>query len=127
MPDVQKLVREKYGFEPAGRCALAEVPVSCCGHELYLGQVISGETMPSTFRHAIRPCGFGILYFIFAINVLHALPTESQQVTLFDGKSVASIVYSNADGTPIAKGTEVVIERYEKGIAYVKKWDELMR
>jgi len=33
----------------------------------------------------------------------------------------------SSDGTPIAKGTEVVIERYEKGIAYVKKWDELMR
>ena len=28
------------------------------------------------------------------------------------------------DGTAIEKGTEVVIERYEKGIAYVKKWDE---
>ena len=25
---------------------------------------------------------------------------------------------------PIEKGSEVVISRYEKGIAYVKKWDE---
>ena len=33
----------------------------------------------------------------------------------------------SADGTAIGKGTEVVIERYEKGIAYVKKWDELMK
>lgn len=30
----------------------------------------------------------------------------------------------SGDGQPIEKGTEVVIERYEKGIAYVKKWEE---
>jgi hypothetical protein len=28
------------------------------------------------------------------------------------------------DGKSIEKGAEVVIERYEKGIAYVKKWEE---
>jgi hypothetical protein len=31
------------------------------------------------------------------------------------------------DGTPIEKGTEVVIERYERGIAYVKRWEEFMK
>lgn len=34
--------------------------------------------------------------------------------------------YSGArseDGTPIAKGAEVVVTRYEKGIAYVCRWD----
>jgi membrane protein implicated in regulation of membrane protease activity len=30
------------------------------------------------------------------------------------------------DGNPIEKGAEVVIERYEKGIAYVKRWDEFV-
>jgi membrane protein implicated in regulation of membrane protease activity len=29
------------------------------------------------------------------------------------------------DGLPIAKGVEVVVTRYEKGIAYVRPWDEL--
>lgn len=29
------------------------------------------------------------------------------------------------DGTPIPKGTEVVITHHEKGIAYVRRWDEL--
>ena len=29
------------------------------------------------------------------------------------------------DGRPIEKGTEVVITRYEKGIAYVQRWEEL--
>jgi membrane protein implicated in regulation of membrane protease activity len=28
------------------------------------------------------------------------------------------------DGRPVEKGAEVVIERYEKGIAYVKRWDD---
>jgi membrane protein implicated in regulation of membrane protease activity len=31
------------------------------------------------------------------------------------------------DGKPLEKGTEVVIERYEKGIAYVKRWEEFAR
>ena len=29
------------------------------------------------------------------------------------------------DGAPIAKGTEVVVTRYEKGIAYVRLWSEM--
>jgi hypothetical protein len=29
------------------------------------------------------------------------------------------------DGSPIAKGTEVVVTRYEKGIAYVRLWSEM--
>jgi len=29
------------------------------------------------------------------------------------------------DGSAVAKGTEVVVTRYEKGIAYVRLWDEL--
>jgi len=33
----------------------------------------------------------------------------------------------SGDGTPIEKGTEVVIERYEKGIAYVRRWEEFSK
>ena len=33
----------------------------------------------------------------------------------------------SGDGKPIEKGAEVVIERYEKGIAYVKRWEEFSR
>ena len=29
------------------------------------------------------------------------------------------------DGAAIAKGTEVVVTRYEKGIAYVRLWEEM--
>ena len=31
------------------------------------------------------------------------------------------------DGKAIEKGAEVVIERYEKGIAYVKRWDDFVK
>ena len=31
------------------------------------------------------------------------------------------------DGQPIEKGAEVVIEKYEKGIAYVKRWEEFSK
>jgi membrane protein implicated in regulation of membrane protease activity len=31
------------------------------------------------------------------------------------------------DGQPIERGAEVVIERYEKGIAYVKRWEEFVK
>jgi len=33
----------------------------------------------------------------------------------------------SADGTAIEKGAEVVIEKYEKGIAYVRRWDEFVK
>ena len=33
----------------------------------------------------------------------------------------------SGDGKSIDKGTEVVIERYEKGIAYVKRWEEFSK
>jgi membrane protein implicated in regulation of membrane protease activity len=31
------------------------------------------------------------------------------------------------DGTPLPKGTEVVIARYDDGIAYVKRWEEFTK
>lgn len=31
------------------------------------------------------------------------------------------------DGAPIAKGEEVVVTRYEKGIAYVRRWEDFTR
>jgi hypothetical protein len=31
------------------------------------------------------------------------------------------------DGKPLEKGAEVVIERYEKGIAFVKRWEEFTK
>jgi hypothetical protein len=33
----------------------------------------------------------------------------------------------STDGTAIEKGAEVVVEKYEKGIAYVKRWEEFVK
>jgi hypothetical protein len=33
----------------------------------------------------------------------------------------------SGDGKPIEKGAEVVIERYERGIAFVKRWEEFSK
>jgi hypothetical protein len=56
-------------------------------------------------------------------------------VPIREGDGTGEVVFSQAgtrrasgarsdDGSHIAKGTEVVITRYERGIAYVKPWDE---
>jgi len=29
------------------------------------------------------------------------------------------------DGEPLARGTEVIVTRYERGIAYVRRWEEM--
>jgi membrane protein implicated in regulation of membrane protease activity len=41
-----------------------------------------------------------------------------------DGARRAAIARSE-DGRPLAKGVEVVVTRYERGIAYVRTWEEI--
>jgi hypothetical protein len=52
-----------------------------------------------------------------------------------DRNSIGEIIFSQTgarrstaarseDGAPIERGTEVVVIRYERGIAYVRAWDE---
>jgi membrane protein implicated in regulation of membrane protease activity len=41
-----------------------------------------------------------------------------------DGGRQSSAARSE-DGSAIAKGTEVVVTRYEKGVAYVRRWEDL--
>jgi membrane protein implicated in regulation of membrane protease activity len=53
-----------------------------------------------------------------------------------DGDGIGEIIFSQAgarraaaarseDGSAIARGTEVVVIRYDRGVAYVRRWDEL--
>lgn len=45
---------------------------------------------------------------------------------VFVQEGVRQVCGARSDtGDPIAKGTEVVVTRYEKGIAYVRRWDEM--
>jgi membrane protein implicated in regulation of membrane protease activity len=60
-----------------------------------------------TISSNVRPSGTGEMIFSQA------------------GTRRAAPVRSDEDGVPISKGTEVVVTRYERGIAYVRPWDEL--
>ena len=59
-----------------------------------------------TVTSSIRPSGTGELIFSQA-GTRRATPARRE------------------DGLEIAKGTEVVVTRYERGIAYVRPWEEL--
>jgi len=59
-----------------------------------------------TVNSNIRPSGTGEMIFSQA-GVRRAAPARSD------------------DGLEIAKGTEVVVTRYERGVAYVRPWEEL--
>ncbi len=56
--------------------------------------------------------------------------------TIRDGDGTGEIIYSQTgarraaaarseDGSLIERGTEVIVIRYERGIAYVRRWDDL--
>ena len=47
------------------------------------------------------------------------------EIIFSQGGSRRSAAARSEDGAPIARGTEVVVLRYERGIAYVRRWDEL--
>jgi membrane protein implicated in regulation of membrane protease activity len=47
------------------------------------------------------------------------------EIVYVQGGTRKSAAARSEDGSPIEKGTEVVITQFEKGIAYVRRWDEL--
>ena len=40
------------------------------------------------------------------------------------GAETSGIGARSEDGSAIAKGTEIMVTRYERGIAYVRVWDD---
>ena len=47
------------------------------------------------------------------------------EITYSQGGTRKLVAARAADAAPIPKGTEVVVMRFEQGIAYVRRWDEL--
>ena len=85
---------------------------------LFLSRVLSSP------EEALDPADFEM------VGVLGKL-----SVRITDG-GTGELIYSQAgtrrvcgarsdDGSPILKGTEVVVTRYERGIAYVRRWAEI--
>ena len=75
-------------------------------------------------------------------HVLDAVDTEMTGIVarvtngIRDGGGIGEIIFSQTgarrasaarseDGRPIERGAEVVVIRYERGVAYVRRWDEL--
>jgi membrane protein implicated in regulation of membrane protease activity len=54
-------------------------------------------------------------------------PNGTGEVIFEQNNVRKSLAARSGEGTSLEKGTEVVIERYDNGIAYVKKWDEFTR
>jgi membrane protein implicated in regulation of membrane protease activity len=52
-------------------------------------------------------------------------PTGTGEIIFSQAGSRRASPARSDDEAPIAKGTEVVVTRYERGIAYVRPWDEL--
>ena len=91
----------------------------------------------------------GAVVFKFMVKLMHSDPPLKSEDYRIEGNvgtismpirenGTGEIIFSLAgarrcagarcdDGKPLEKGAEVVIERYEKGIAYVKRWEEFTR
>jgi membrane protein implicated in regulation of membrane protease activity len=52
-------------------------------------------------------------------------PAGTGEMIFSQAGSRRSASARSEDGVPITKGTEVVVTRYERGIAYVRPWEEL--
>jgi membrane protein implicated in regulation of membrane protease activity len=52
-------------------------------------------------------------------------PTGTGEIIFSQAGSRRAAPARSEDDAAIAKGTEVVVTRYERGIAYVRPWDEL--
>ena len=83
--------------------------------------------------------------FKFLLPREHVLTPEDTEMTgvlarvsdsIRDSSSIGEIIFSQTgarraaaarseDGSPIQRGTEVVVIRYERGVAYVRRWDDL--
>ena len=91
----------------------------------------------------------GGIVFKFMVKLMHSDPPLKSEDYRIEGSvamismpirenGTGEIIFSLAgarrcagarceDGQPLEKGAEVVIERYEKGIAYVKRWEEFTK
>jgi hypothetical protein len=117
----------------------------------YILRIYYGAWLPVAFGIAFVAGAIGAsVVFLFLSRVLFAsqrildpkdyyLPGTLARVTSpIRAGGTGEIVYTKGDsrhvagarsldGREIARGAEVVIMRYERGLAYVQRWDDLMR
>jgi membrane protein implicated in regulation of membrane protease activity len=72
----------------------------------------------------LDPADFDLVGMLGKVNsTIHAGGTG--EILFSQGGTRRSAGARSEDGSEIPKGVEVVITRYEKGIAYVRRWDEM--
>ncbi len=73
----------------------------------------------------LNPSDYQIVGTLATVT-MHIEPGQIGEIIYTQGGSRHSDGARSADGKPIAHGTEVVIVRYERGIAYVEPWNSFI-
>jgi hypothetical protein len=82
-----------------------------------LGKLLARE-------HNLDPADYDMLGVLGYVSSPTYSGGVGEMVFSQEGVRKAAAIRSE-DGRPIQKGVEVVVTRFEKGIAYVRRWDEL--
>jgi len=69
--------------------------------------------------------GGAAIIFLFLTKVVGIRPGGTGEMVYAQGGTRHTCGARAEDGTAVSKGTEVVVTGYEKGIAYVRRWEDL--
>ena len=75
---------------------------------------------------ALEPMDFQIVGAVGKINIT-IRPGGTGEIIYVQGGTRRSAGARSEDGKPLEKGAEVVITRFERGIAYVRLWEEFTK
>ena len=95
---------------------------------------LAGAVLLATFlvkvldrpQAALEPLDFQMVGAIGKVNI-SIREGGTGEIVYVQGGTRHSAGARSEDGKPLEKGAEVVVTRYEHGIAYVRKWDEFMK
>jgi hypothetical protein len=75
---------------------------------------------------ALEPMDFQMVGAIGKVNIA-IRPGGTGEIVYVQGGTRRSLGARSEDGAALEKGAEVVIARFERGIAYVRLWDEFTK
>jgi membrane protein implicated in regulation of membrane protease activity len=95
---------------------------------------LSGAALVATFMvkvldnpdAALEPMDFQMVGAVGKVNIA-IRPGGTGEILYVQGGTRRSTGARSEDGKPLEKGAEVVITRFERGIAYVRLWDEFTK
>jgi membrane protein implicated in regulation of membrane protease activity len=75
---------------------------------------------------ALEPMDFQMVGAVGKVNIA-IRPGGTGEVLYVQGGTRRSVGARSEDGIPLEKGAEVVVTRFDRGIAYVRLWDEFTK